>query len=275
MEILQRNRIERGCGASRVRAQHPGRPIDQPGAGGARRRGPGGLSGLARHFARRLFQSSHRLASADARAEGDVRRLPEADRRAGITATTSSSGRPSSARSRPGTARRPAPACAWPCRRPRATSFGPQLIVLFFSSLDVDEPRLAEMERAFAPYRRSSVECPAELPDDPSLRDPSGPSPRQGQRRSIDRHSSTWTTLQALFVRQRACLRYYTQTRSREELRRPSTRSNPARLLSSEFLTQAIPGAQAPGKRAGAQGRQGGRLAAAAQGDPGKLGTRR
>ncbi len=114
-----------------------------------------------------------------------------------------------------------------------------QLVVLFFSTLDVYEPLIrAELDRAFAPYRRST-ECPLsyltirlyEVHRDLRL----------GQTTSLETAFLDLDDPRALVVRQRACLRYYTQTRSRDELRKIVDQIEPARLLSPEFLTQSLP----------------------------------
>lgn len=114
-----------------------------------------------------------------------------------------------------------------------------QLIVLFFSSLNVDDPSMRrEMEREFARYRQPSdsplsymmirfYEIHRDL--------------RLGRPASLETVFLDLNDPRALIVKQRACLRHYTQTGEREPLRRTIDQIDSAQLLSPGFLAQSIP----------------------------------
>lgn len=114
-----------------------------------------------------------------------------------------------------------------------------QLIMLFFTSLNVDDPSVRQaMEPEFA-----------------RCRDPVG-SPlsymmirfyeihrdlRLGRQATLESAFMDLNDPRALIVKQRACLRHYTQTGERELLRRTIDQINSSQLLSPGFLSQALP----------------------------------
>ncbi len=114
-----------------------------------------------------------------------------------------------------------------------------QVIVLFFSSLNVDDPSMRrEMEQEFRRYRQSAdsplsymmirfYEIHRDL--------------RLGRPASLETAFLDLNDPRALVVKQRACLRHYTQTGERDPLRRTIDQIDSAQLLSPGFLAQSIP----------------------------------
>jgi hypothetical protein len=114
-----------------------------------------------------------------------------------------------------------------------------QLIVLFFSSLNVDDPLVRqEMEREFAPFRQPS-ESPLsymmirlyEIHRDLRL----------GKPASLETAFLELNDPRVLIVKQRACLRHYTQTGERGPLQKTIDQIDSAQLLSPGFLVQSVP----------------------------------
>lgn len=123
-----------------------------------------------------------------------------------------------------------------------------QLIVLFFSSLDVDDPAVrAALEQEFARYRQ-----PTSSPLSYMMirlyeihRDLRLGKPAELETAFLDLNDS-----RVKIVKERACLRYYTQTRDREQLQRTVDQIDPAQLLSPGFLVQSVPALQFLGREA-------------------------
>jgi len=114
-----------------------------------------------------------------------------------------------------------------------------QLIVLFFSSLNVDDPSVrAEMEREFARYRdpTASPLCYMMIRLYEIHRDL-----RLGKPVSLETAFLDLKDPRALIVKQRACLRYYTQSGETEPLRKTIDQIDSAQLLSPGFLVQSLP----------------------------------
>jgi hypothetical protein len=114
-----------------------------------------------------------------------------------------------------------------------------QLIVLFFSSLNVDDPAVrAEMESEFARYRQP-IDSPLsymmirlyEIHRDLRL----------GKPASLETAFMDLNDPRVLVVRQRACLRYYTQSGERALLQKTIDQIDSAQLLSPSFLVQSVP----------------------------------
>jgi hypothetical protein len=114
-----------------------------------------------------------------------------------------------------------------------------QLIVLFFSSLNVDDPAVrGEMEREFALYRK-----PTDSPLSYTMirlyevhRDL-----RLGRPASLETAFLDLNDPRVVIVKQRACLRYYTQTGERVPLQKTIDQIDSAQLLSPGFLVQSVP----------------------------------
>jgi hypothetical protein len=114
-----------------------------------------------------------------------------------------------------------------------------QLIVLFFSALNVDDPAVREeMERQFAPYRKPEASPLSymmvrlyEIHRDLRL----------GMPASLETAFLDLKDPRALVVKQRACLRHYTQTGDLVSLRRTIEQIDSAQLLSPGFLAQSVP----------------------------------
>jgi tetratricopeptide (TPR) repeat protein len=114
-----------------------------------------------------------------------------------------------------------------------------QLIVLSFTSFDTDDAQVrAEMERAFAPYRKPE-EFPAsylslrlyEIHRDLRLGVLASP-----ETAFIDLNDP-----RIIPVKQRVCLRFYTQNGARAPLQRTIDQMDPGQILSPGFLTQTVP----------------------------------
>jgi hypothetical protein len=123
-----------------------------------------------------------------------------------------------------------------------------QLIVLFFSSLDVDDDAVrAELEQEFAPYRQ-----PTDSPLSYMMirlyeihRDLRLGKPSDLETAFLDLKDS-----RVKIVKQRACLRYYTQRRDREALQKTVDEIDAAQLLSPGFLAQSVPALEFLGRDA-------------------------
>jgi hypothetical protein len=123
-----------------------------------------------------------------------------------------------------------------------------QLIVLFFSSLNVDDAAVrAEMEREFAPYRK-----PTDSPLSYTMirlyeihRDL-----RLGEPASLETEFLDLNDPRVLIVKQRACLRHYTQTGERGPLQKTIDQIDSGRLLSPGFLAQSVPALELLGDEA-------------------------
>jgi hypothetical protein len=114
-----------------------------------------------------------------------------------------------------------------------------ELIVLFFTSVDTDDPGIRRaIEREFAAYR-SPVECPLSYlvirlyEIHRSL--------RLGEPVALETAFSDLSDPRIGIVQERASLRSYTQTGNRAALQRVIDRIDSGRLLSAGFVAQAIP----------------------------------
>lgn len=114
-----------------------------------------------------------------------------------------------------------------------------QLIVLFFSSLNADDPLVRQqMEQEFARYRQ-----PADSPRSYVMirlyeihRDL-----RLGKPASLETAFLDLNDPRVQVVKERACLRHYTQTQERGPLRRTIDQIDSGQLLSPGFLVQSVP----------------------------------
>jgi hypothetical protein len=114
-----------------------------------------------------------------------------------------------------------------------------QLIVLFFTSLNVDDDAVRRaMEAEFQRYRQPETsplsymvirfyEIHRDL--------------RMGKPTSLETAFLDLKDPRAVIVRQRACLRHYTQTGERDALKRTLDQIDAGQLLSPGFLAQAVP----------------------------------
>jgi len=122
-----------------------------------------------------------------------------------------------------------------------------ELIVLFFTSVDIDDPAVrGAIEREFAVYRRPA-ECPLscfvirlyEIHRDLRL----------GSSGGLEPAFAGLADPRAGMIRQRTCVRSYTELGERENLRRTLEGMDEGSLFSPGFLAQAIPAFQLLGMR--------------------------